>query len=242
MQQALLVDDSKSARIIISRLLQKHGLEVLTAETGEAALEIIKDNTPDVIFMDYMMPGLNGIETMKKVHANPATAHVPVVICTGNEGDSYFEEAVSEGASSLLSKPPSDEGIQKALSDTKKVLAERKAGGGEAAAASAPAAAGGGDAAIEAAKAELRAEFDKKIVALRKELAGGQGGGAAPADLDKRFKQLHMEIERSKKQVFDALVQRMQQQQAKLIESIKGLLAKQRSDTLAMIKKAMGKG
>ncbi len=236
MQQALLVDDSKSARIIISRLLQKHGLEVLTAESGEGALDILKNNTPDVIFMDYMMPGLNGIETMHKVHGNPATAHVPVVICTGNEGDSYFEEAVSEGASSLLSKPPSDEGIQKALDDIKKVLADRAASAG---AAAAPAA--GGDAAIEAAKAQLRAEFDEKLAALRKELGGAQGGGA-PADLEARFKQLHQEIERSKKQVFDALVHRMQQQQAKLIESIKGLLAKQRSDTLAMIKKAMGKG
>lgn len=228
MQKVLLVDDSKSARIIISRLLQKHELEVVTAESGEEALEILKTDIPDVIFMDYMMPGLNGIETMHKVHADPRTANIPVVICTGNEGDSYIDEALSEGASSMLSKPPSPEGIQKAIDDITRVMAER----GQQAAAGVSSA--DVQRAIDRAVANLRAEFEQKLA------AASQGGGEGGADLEVRFKALRQEIEVAKRAVFEAVVQRMQAQQTKLLESIKALLAKQRADTIALIKKAMG--
>lgn len=240
MKQALLVDDSKSARIIIGRLLQKHGLEVLTAESGEEAMKIIETNTPDVVFMDYMMPGMNGIETMLKIHAQPKTAGVPVVICTGNEGEGYFEEAVSHGASSLLSKPPSPEGIQKALNEITHVLKQRGSAPAKPAAKAKSAAVAGLDPAVQQAMDALRAEFEQKLAALRKEMAAG--GGGAPADLEARFKATHQEIENAKKAVFDALVKRMQTQQSKLIENIKALLAKQRGDTINLIKKATGRG
>ena len=288
MQKALLVDDSKSARIIISRLLQKHGLEVVTAESGEEALELLKENVPDLIFMDYMMPGMSGIETMHKVHAQASTAHVPVVICTGNEGDSYYAEAMAEGASSMLSKPPSAEGIEKAMADITRVIEERASASQisqtaedevepvsdevvelvaepdeviELVAEPDEAVASFAEAdeseplsaanvaiqqAVEAATAELRKEFDQKLEDLRTQLANTPAqGGSDHADAkatEARFQRLHQEIEAGKKAVFEAVLHRMQQQHAKLFETIKEILTKQRADTIAMIKKAMGRG
>jgi len=93
---------------------------------------------------------------------------------------------------------------------------------------------------VQQAMDALRAEFEQKLAALRKEMAAG--GGGAPADLEARFKATHQEIENAKKAVFDALVKRMQTQQSKLIENIKALLAKQRGDTINLIKKATGRG
>jgi CheY-like chemotaxis protein len=248
MQKALLVDDSKSARIIISRLLQKHGLEVVTAESGEKALEILLETAPDLIFMDYMMPGLNGIETMHKVHATPNMEHIPVVICTGNEGDSYEEEAMREGASSMLSKPPSAEGIQKAMDDIQKVLDQRAAAASAAQPASMAAQPTSVDdvviqQAVDRAVAQLREEFDQKLVALRAEMAN-----SAPTNrlgdeaLNTKFLNIQRQIEMSKKEVFEAIVKRMQQQQARLLDTIKAILGKQRADTVTMIKRAIGGG
>lgn len=104
---ALVVDDSKLARITLQRLLQKHNLEVDVAESGVAALEKIKSNKPDIIFMDHLMPELDGFEATQKIKADPATNHIPVIMCTGKEDtDNYDMEAKGIGASGTLSKPP----------------------------------------------------------------------------------------------------------------------------------------
>ena len=57
LKRALIVDDSKSARVVLSRLLEKHDLAVETRDSAEAALEYLEQNRPDVIFMDHVMPG-----------------------------------------------------------------------------------------------------------------------------------------------------------------------------------------
>ena len=62
-QKALLVDDSKSARFFLRNLLQKNGVEVDMVDSGEAALEYLKEHRPNLIFMDHLMPGIDGFET-----------------------------------------------------------------------------------------------------------------------------------------------------------------------------------
>lgn len=237
MQKALLVDDSKSARVIISRLLHKLGFEVFTVESGEEALEYIKKNIPDLIFMDYMMPGLSGIETMHRIHAEPRTANLPVVMCTGNEGEGYEEEVMNEGAASMLTKPPSVAGIQKAMADINKMMEKQRSLHH----ANFPANDKSLQQAVNAAVADLRTEFDQKLAAMRQELTGTATSQSATANAQAGFQLLHLEIEASKKSVLDAVVQRMQQQQAKLFDTLKEIMTKQRTETMRMIKKTMGK-
>ena len=105
-KKALLVDDSKSARIVLSRLLRKYDFDVDTVESGEAALEYLDDGRPDAIFIDYMMDGMDGLEAITKIKKIPAISNIPIVMCTANEGEDHSAAALSKGAIGILSKPP----------------------------------------------------------------------------------------------------------------------------------------
>lgn len=112
MKQAFLVDDSKSARIVLSRMLKKSGFdEVEMAESGEEALENLKQVTPDAIFVDFLMDGMDGLETITEIKKDPRFMHTPVVMCTANEGDEYVRAAVDHGALGILAKPPTHESL-----------------------------------------------------------------------------------------------------------------------------------
>lgn len=103
---ALVVDDSKSARIMLSRLVQKNGLEVTMVESGEEAIAHLADSPlPDVIFMDHMMPGMDGLATTREISKNPTTSHIPVLMYTSKEGPEYEAEMLSSGAYAMLGKP-----------------------------------------------------------------------------------------------------------------------------------------
>ncbi len=114
-KQILLVDDSKSARFALRMLLKKHGIEVEMAESAESALEQLKASRPHAIFMDHMMPGMNGFEATKAIKSDPATAHIPVVMCTSNDEDEYVREAKSLGSVGILPKPPTPEKLDEIL-------------------------------------------------------------------------------------------------------------------------------
>jgi CheY-like chemotaxis protein len=104
-RKILLVDDSKSARYALRLLLQKHECEVDTAESAEIGLEKVSASLPDAIFMDHLMPGMNGFEALDVLKRNPRTAHIPVVMCTSNDDQPYQDEARSKGALGILPKP-----------------------------------------------------------------------------------------------------------------------------------------
>ncbi len=111
-KQALLVDDSKSARIVLSRMLKKSGFEnVEMAESGEKALELLQDLSPDAIFVDFLMDGIDGLETIKQIKMNPRFDTTPIVMCTANEGDEYVKAAVDHGALGILVKPPTEQSL-----------------------------------------------------------------------------------------------------------------------------------
>jgi len=103
-KRALVVDDSKSARVVLSRMLEKYGISVDTADSAESALDYMKDGRPDVIFMDHLMPGMDGLQAVQILKADPATAHVPVVMYTSQEGELYVGQAKAMGAVGVLPK------------------------------------------------------------------------------------------------------------------------------------------
>ena len=116
LKHALLVDDSKSARLVLRRLLEKNQMDVDLAESAEEALDYLKENKPDVIFMDHMMPGMDGLEAAKLIHDNPDTMTIPVIMCTSKEGDAFTSDAKAHGAVDVICKPPSSDAVSHVLS------------------------------------------------------------------------------------------------------------------------------
>jgi len=101
---ALVVDDSRTARVTLQRLLEKHDIEVDTLESAEQALEYLVETTPDVIFMDHMMPNMDGFQAVEAIKSNPDTATIPIMMYTSREGDLYLSQARALGAVGILPK------------------------------------------------------------------------------------------------------------------------------------------
>jgi CheY-like chemotaxis protein len=101
---ALIVDDSKSARVVLKRMLEAHDLDVDTAESAESALDYLNAHRPDVIFMDHLMPGMDGFEAVTAIKNNPDTATIPIMMYTSQEGEVYVGQARALGAVGVLPK------------------------------------------------------------------------------------------------------------------------------------------
>ncbi|HEY7377094.1 MAG TPA: response regulator, partial [Steroidobacteraceae bacterium] len=103
-KRALIVDDSKSARVVLSRMLQKYAIEVDTAESAQTAIDYLVHHRPDVIFMDHLMPGMDGFQALQAIKNNPRTATIPVMMYTSQEGELYVGQARALGAVGVLPK------------------------------------------------------------------------------------------------------------------------------------------
>ena len=101
---ALIVDDSRSARVVLKKVLEMHELNVDTAESAEDALDYLNGNRPDVIFMDHLMPGMDGFEAVSAIKKNPDTATIPIMMYTSQEGEVYVGQARALGAVGVLPK------------------------------------------------------------------------------------------------------------------------------------------
>lgn len=115
LETALIVDDSKSARVMLSRLLGKKGLSVDLVESADEAFDYLASKTPDVVFMDHMMPGTDGLTATRRISKDPSTAQVPVVMYTSKEDPAYLQEALSAGAVGVLPKPAKSSTVDKIL-------------------------------------------------------------------------------------------------------------------------------
>ncbi|HET9472734.1 MAG TPA: response regulator, partial [Steroidobacteraceae bacterium] len=98
------MDDSKSARAFLARILERHEIAVDAAESAEAAIEYLARNKPDVIFMDHMMPGMDGFQAVQTIKNNPRTSAIPILMYTSQEGDLYLGQARALGAEGVLPK------------------------------------------------------------------------------------------------------------------------------------------
>ena len=106
-------------------MLVTHDLEVDTAESAEDALEYLTDHRPDVVFMDHLMPGMDGFEAVTAIKNNPDTATIPIMMYTSQQGEVYVGQARALGAVGVLPK-------QVEPVEVSKVLASLRLIGGEA--------------------------------------------------------------------------------------------------------------
>ncbi len=109
---ALIVDDSKLARIALKRKLEQRGLQIVMAEDARQALDLLQNTPIDIVFMDHLMPEMDGFEATQEIKGNTATAHLPVIMCSGKEKQGYLEEARAIGASNVLPKPAESSAIE----------------------------------------------------------------------------------------------------------------------------------
>jgi CheY-like chemotaxis protein len=137
-KRALVVDDSKSARAFLSRILERHEISVDAAESAEQAIDYLTRNKPDVIFMDHMMPGMDGFQAVQSIKNNPRTAQIPILMYTSQEGDLYLGQARALGAEGVLPKQIKQADVTKLLFDLR-LVADRRTVGDIAATALAPA-------------------------------------------------------------------------------------------------------
>lgn len=110
----LVVDDVKMNRKLVKGLLAKAmpELEILEAQDGYKALEILSIDEINVVILDIMMPGMNGIEVLEEMKANPRTKHIPVIMCSAIHESESIERALKAGALDYFTKPLSEEDMR----------------------------------------------------------------------------------------------------------------------------------
>ncbi|MBS0393435.1 MAG: response regulator, partial [Proteobacteria bacterium] len=128
-KRALIVDDSKSARVVLSRLLEKHDLTVDTTDSAESALVYLREHRPDIIFMDQVMSGMDGLSAVQAIKSDPSTASIPIMMYTSQDGELYAGEARASGAVGVLAKRMAPADIASALQSLQ-LLPDRRAAEG----------------------------------------------------------------------------------------------------------------
>ena len=126
-KRALVVDDSKSARAFLSRILERHEIAVDAADSAEAAIDYLTRHKPDVIFMDHMMPGMDGFQAVQSIKNNPRTSTIPILMYTSQEGDLYLGQARALGAEGVLPKQIKQADVTKMLYQLR-LVSDRRGG------------------------------------------------------------------------------------------------------------------
>ena len=102
---ALVVDDSITVRRVTQRLLERNGLRVLTARDGVDAVEVLAEQTPDIILLDIEMPRMDGYEVAAHVRNDPRLRDIPIIMITSRVGEKHRARAIELGVDDYLGKP-----------------------------------------------------------------------------------------------------------------------------------------
>ncbi|MBX2886722.1 MAG: response regulator [Granulosicoccus sp.] len=105
MAQILAIDDSVSIRKLVSFTLNHEGHEVLLAEDGQAGLDVLQNETPDLIITDIHMPIMNGIEFIKGARELPDHRFTPILVLTTESGSDMKTQGKNAGATGWIVKP-----------------------------------------------------------------------------------------------------------------------------------------
>lgn len=103
--QVLVVDDSATTRAVLGKMLIQNGHVVFNAEGGEAGLELARQRVPDLIFLDVVMPGLNGCAVLRALRHEARTQDIPVIMISGNPQATEQFYVQRFGADDFMKKP-----------------------------------------------------------------------------------------------------------------------------------------
>ncbi len=105
MPKVLAVDDHAEIRRLVQINLERNGYEVVTAADGREALDKLKEDPPDLILCDVIMPQMDGFAFLKEVRSNPETARIPFILLTVKAQDADVQMGQEVGADAYLTKP-----------------------------------------------------------------------------------------------------------------------------------------
>lgn len=111
MTRVLIVDDSPTETHVLRNMLEKHGYEISVAENGGQGISMAKSESPDVILMDIVMPGVNGFQATRKLSKDAATATIPIIIISTKDQDTDRIWGMRQGAKDYLTKPVTEQDL-----------------------------------------------------------------------------------------------------------------------------------
>lgn len=101
----MVVDDSVTVRKVTSRLLERHGMSVLTAKDGVDAMALLAEHRPDVLLLDIEMPRMDGFEVATRIRQDQRLKDLPIIMITSRSGHKHRDRAMAIGVNEYLGKP-----------------------------------------------------------------------------------------------------------------------------------------
>jgi two-component system phosphate regulon response regulator PhoB len=107
--QVMLVEDEDAVRLLLRLTLELGSVEIVEAADGESALERCRTEPPDVVFLDWTLPGRSGIDVCREIRADPAARDTTIIMLTARSADADRRRGLEAGADDYISKPFSPE-------------------------------------------------------------------------------------------------------------------------------------
>ncbi|MDD1014085.1 Hpt domain-containing protein [Pseudomonas rubra] len=101
----MVVDDSVTVRKVTGRLLERHGMNVLTAKDGVDAMALLQEHRPDILLLDIEMPRMDGFEVATQIRHDPQLKDLPIIMITSRTGQKHRDRAIAIGVNDYLGKP-----------------------------------------------------------------------------------------------------------------------------------------
>lgn len=105
MPRVLVVDDDPQVLKLLRLNFEMEGYDVVSATNGEEALSLVRGDTPDVVVCDVMMPGIDGLEVVRRLRADPATVTLPLIVVSAKAQRGDVSEGLRLGADAYVTKP-----------------------------------------------------------------------------------------------------------------------------------------
>ncbi len=121
-KKILIVDDEPNIVVPLQFLMEQNGYQTLVAQSGEEALETISKETPDLVLLDIMLPGIDGFEVCEIVRLKPEWRHIRIIFLTAKGRDVDIAKGMVLGADEYITKPFSNQDI---IAAAKKLLKEQ---------------------------------------------------------------------------------------------------------------------
>lgn len=115
MKKILVVEDNENNLYLITFILEKAGHKVIAAKTGEAGVEMALKEQPDLILMDIQLPGINGLESTRRIRASKSGGAVPIIALTSYALVGDREQVLSAGCTGYIEKPINPETIMREI-------------------------------------------------------------------------------------------------------------------------------
>lgn len=118
MKKILVVDDEPFIVMIVEDKLKNAGYEVLTQRTGKGIVELVKSSKPDLLIMDWMLPGENGLDICRKLKKNPETSSIPIFMLTARGQEADEKLCLECGIEQYITKPFSPMSLVRLVENT----------------------------------------------------------------------------------------------------------------------------